>query len=60
MCACGRKRTDVVTSAQATQDAADRRDAERLVYDATVNGVITAAEQLVRSSANAIGNANSA
>lgn len=59
MCACGRTRTEVVTSVQAGQELAERQAAERALYDSTVNNVLESADALLQSAANAIGNAHS-
>lgn len=54
MCGCGRKRTQTMTSAQAQQEA----DA-RALMNTLEQQTITAAEQMLKSAANAAGNARS-
>lgn len=55
MCACGRKRTEVVTSVQAAQLAEEQRAALRQLEDEAVRE----AERWTQSAVNAIGNTHS-
>lgn len=54
MCGCGRKRTTVVTTAQVEGDAEARRMMNELELQ-----TISAAESMLKSAANAAGNARS-
>lgn len=59
MCACGRKKNQVVTSVNAELEAAEQRRLAETLYENTLGDVITGAEQLTRSAAAAIGNTRS-
>jgi predicted Fe-S protein YdhL (DUF1289 family) len=53
MCGCGRKRTTVVTTAQVEQDEARR------LMDTLETQTVSAAEAMLKSASNAVGNARS-
>ena len=59
MCACGRTKTQAVTSVNAAQEQLARQAAERALYEQGLTELLTGAEQLTKSAANAIGNSRS-